>query len=226
MLVRSPTLTNSDSSVTITGSSPDSRSARALDRRTALLAVDRAGDRGDVRRGGAAAAAHDVEEAGVAELRHDRGRLLGGLVVLTEGVPGQERPEIAAGDGQVPPVGGPPRDWPRPACRGSPRPREGGDRVLLVADLVGEVAQVEAGLRQAGQGFGAASPRSAWRRSRRRGRRPAAPSAAACAGRRAPGSFFNSGSSATASRNRFTASIAIRSRSWARACCTWPPSRP
>ena len=87
MLVRSPTLTNSDSSVTITGSRPDSRSARPTSTgvRRSLPSTARAIAAMCAGRG-AAAAAHDVEEAGVAELRHDRGGLLGGLVVLAEGV--------------------------------------------------------------------------------------------------------------------------------------------
>ena len=94
----------------------------------------------------------------------------------------------------------------------------GDQGVLLVADLVCQIAQVEAGLGQAASDSVRVSP-SAWRRSRRarknvsgsfrrRFRRPSS-----------AGVFFSSGSSATASRNRFTASIAICSRSSARACC-------
>ena len=51
-----------------------------------VLALDRAGDGGDVVGRGAAAPADEVEEAGVGELREDRGRLVGRLVVLAEGV--------------------------------------------------------------------------------------------------------------------------------------------
>ncbi len=52
----------------------------------ARLAVDGLGDRLDVLGRGAAAAADEVEEAGVGELGEDRGRLVGRLVVLSEGV--------------------------------------------------------------------------------------------------------------------------------------------
>jgi hypothetical protein len=71
MLVRSPTLTNSVSSVTVTGSRPDSRSAGAPRPASAAPALDRAGDRRDVRGRRAAAAADEVDEAAVGELRED-----------------------------------------------------------------------------------------------------------------------------------------------------------
>src|SRR5215217_6451761 len=85
MFVRSPTLTNSESSSTVSGSSPDRRSAGR--------------DRGDVRGRGPAAAADHVHEAGAGELREDGGGLLRRLVVLAEGV-GQAGVRVA-GDVRV-----------------------------------------------------------------------------------------------------------------------------
>ena len=88
MLVRSPTLTKRLSSVIVSGSRPESRitgcDARRGSRRR--LALDRRGDGGDVLGRGAAAAADEVEQAGLGELGQDRGRLVGRLVVLAEGV--------------------------------------------------------------------------------------------------------------------------------------------
>ena len=59
--------------------------------------------------------------------------------------------------------------------------------VLLVADLVGQQAQVEAGLGQASQGLGAGVAVGLEAVAKAAGRRPAAPSGDACAGLRAPG---------------------------------------
>ena len=95
MFVRSPTLTNSESSVTFSGSSPDRRRAGAiLAGHVRGLAVDRLAEHGDVVRRRAAAAADDVDQAAPGELLHDRRHLLGGLVVLAERV-GQPRVRVA-----------------------------------------------------------------------------------------------------------------------------------
>ena len=69
MLVRSPTFTKRLSSVIVNGSRPDSRIAGDdLGRLAALLALDGPGDRRDVGGRRAAAAAHEVDEAGLGEL--------------------------------------------------------------------------------------------------------------------------------------------------------------
>ena len=99
MLVRSPTLTNSESSVIghrLQAGEPQRR--RDLRDRRAAAAVGGRGDRGDVLGGGAAAAAEQVHQpAGGELLEHLRG-LVGRLVVLAElvgqpgvGVAGHER---------------------------------------------------------------------------------------------------------------------------------------
>ena len=99
MFVRSPTFTNSVSSVTVSGSSPDSRSAgRASAGVRGALPSAAAGDRRDVRGRGAAAPADEVDEAAGGELLEDRGGLLRRLVVLTEGV-GQPGVRIAGDEG-------------------------------------------------------------------------------------------------------------------------------
>ena len=87
MLVRSPTLRNSDSSVTVErleAGEPQRRGdGRHLARRLALAG---AGDRGDVLGRRAAAAAEQVDQAAAGELLEHRRGLVGRLVVLTEGV--------------------------------------------------------------------------------------------------------------------------------------------
>ena len=103
----------------------------------------------------------------------------------------------------------------------------GDQGVLLVADLVGQVAQVEAGLGQAAQRFGPgvvvgleAVAQGLEERQRLLQER--------LAERFEPGLFFSSGLSATASRNFFTASIACSSRCSARlvALASAPTLRP
>ena len=91
MLVRSPTLTNRLSASTVNGSRPASRIAGGRrGGRTRLGALDRGRDRLDVLRGGAAAAADQVDQAGGGELAEHGGHLVGRLVVLAElvGQPG------------------------------------------------------------------------------------------------------------------------------------------
>jgi hypothetical protein len=62
-LVRSPTLTNSESLPTLKGSRPDRRSGLDLRMARGLTPATPAGDGGDVFRRGAAAAADDIDEA-------------------------------------------------------------------------------------------------------------------------------------------------------------------
>ena len=86
-LVRSPTLTNSE-----VGSIGEGlEAAQAAHRRAACgarggQAGDRVGDRFDMRRSGPAAAAHQVDEAGLGELSQHRPHLFRRLVVAAEGV--------------------------------------------------------------------------------------------------------------------------------------------
>ena len=100
MLVRSPTLTNRLSSVMVNGSRPGEphrrRDARGRSRR--CLPSTARGDRGDVVGRGAAAAADQVDEAGLGELADDRGGLVGRLVVLAERV-GQAGVGVAGDEG-------------------------------------------------------------------------------------------------------------------------------
>ena len=87
MLVRSPMFTNSESASIVSGSSPERR----------MAGTGSAGSRGAApsttsamremcARGGAAAPADEVDQARAGELREHRRHLVGGLVVLTEGV--------------------------------------------------------------------------------------------------------------------------------------------
>ena len=94
--VRSPTFTKGMSDVSEKGSRPESRMQRLRPRAPARrLAGDRFGDGADMLRRGAAAAADDVDEAGIGELRQHRGRRLRALVVEAELV-GQARIRIGA----------------------------------------------------------------------------------------------------------------------------------
>ena len=87
MLVRSPTLTNSESSVMFSGSRPgEAHRGLRLGRLARRGAVDGLGDARDVVGRGAAAAADEVDQARAGELLEHRGHLVRGLVVLTEGV--------------------------------------------------------------------------------------------------------------------------------------------
>ena len=99
MLVRSPTLTKRLSSVTRERLEPRQPHGRLdLADPARRLALDGSGDGRDVVGRGAAAAADQVDEAGLGELGDDRGSLVGRLVVLPErvgqagvGVAGDER---------------------------------------------------------------------------------------------------------------------------------------
>ena len=99
MLVRSPTLTKRLSSVIENGSRPESRIAGSDGRHRAPGGARHGrGDGRDVLRGGAAAAADQVDEAGLGELADHRRGLLGRLVVLAERV-GQTGVGIAGDEG-------------------------------------------------------------------------------------------------------------------------------
>ncbi len=99
MLVRSPMLTNSESSVMLSGSRPERRIAGSGSARLARRgAVDDLRDRADVRGGGAAAAADEVDQARAGELLEHLRHLVGGLVVLPEGV-GQAGVGVAGDEG-------------------------------------------------------------------------------------------------------------------------------
>ncbi len=84
-LVRSPTFTNGMASVSVNGSRPEScRRGVDLGHDARLVRGDGPGDRRDMVRRGAAAAADDVDEAGARELADQPRHVVRRLVILAE----------------------------------------------------------------------------------------------------------------------------------------------
>ena len=156
MLVRSPTFTNRLSASIANGSRPDSRMAGLrLGGDAGLGALGGGGDRRDVLRGGAAAAAEQVDQRLAGELAEHGGHLVRRLVVLPElvgqpgvGVGGDE----AVGDaGQLGDVG--------PQVGGTERAVEPDDERAHVAHAVPErLGRLPGQGAAAGVGDGARDP--------------------------------------------------------------------
>ena len=89
--------------------------------------------------------------------------------------------------------------------------------ILLVADLVRELGQLETRRRQACERVESSSPCSIWSRSRSRLKNSCGSFSNLARSGASAGLFFSSGDSRITSPNRFTASIASCSRSSARA---------